>query len=117
MVRLMESQLDLNGYDVFTANDGVACMSMVRKQNPELILLDLGLPAVDGFKTLERLKGLIPFCSILVVVLTGREACEVQERVLIVGAGVDRLRCGLPTSIRLPARLPIRLRDIGETAN
>ncbi len=86
MLRLMSVKLKKSGYEVAVASDGVACMSAVRKENPDLIILDLGLPAGDGFKTLERLKSLVPFAGIPVVVLTAREASEAKERALNAGA-------------------------------
>ncbi len=86
MLRLLSAKLKKNGYHVGFASDGISCMSEVRKQDPDLIVLDLGLPAGDGFKTLERLKGLVPYSSIPVVVLTAREASEVKDKALNAGA-------------------------------
>lgn len=86
MLRLMSVKLKKNGYEVVVAGDGVACMSMVRKETPDLIVLDLGLPAGDGFKTLERLKSLVPFSSIPVIVLTARDAAEAKDKALNAGA-------------------------------
>lgn len=104
MLRLMSVKLKKNGYEVVVAGDGVACMSVVRKENPDLIVLDLGLPAGDGFKTLERLKSLVPFSGIPVVVLTARDASEAKERALDAGASAffektaskDEVMGGLP---------------------
>lgn len=86
MLRLMSVKLKKNGYEVVVAGDGISCMSMVRKEHPDLIVLDLGLPAGDGFKTLERLKSLVPFSSIPVIVLTARDASEAKDRALSCGA-------------------------------
>ena len=86
MLRLMSVKLKKSGYEVVIAGDGVACMSMVRKETPDLIVLDLGLPAGDGFKTLERLKSLVPFSSIPVIVLTARDAAETTDKALSAGA-------------------------------
>jgi len=86
MLRLMSSRLKKSGFEVAFATDGVSCMSEVRKQDPDLILLDLGLPAGDGFKTLERLRGQVAFADIPVVVLTGQDASDVKDRAMEAGA-------------------------------
>lgn len=86
MLRLLSAKLKKNGYQVAFASDGISCMSEVRKQEPDLIVLDLGMPAGDGFKTLERLKSRVAFSAIPVVVLTAREASEVKQKALNAGA-------------------------------
>jgi DNA-binding response OmpR family regulator len=61
------------GYDVVAAQDGVAAVSIARQEQPDLVLLDLGLPGGDGFTVLERYANLPALCAIPVVVLTGRD--------------------------------------------
>ena len=46
--------LKANGYDTFFAGDSVSAVSEARKHQPDLIILDLGLPGGDGFIVLER---------------------------------------------------------------
>ena len=48
--------LKANHYDTFFAADGVSAVSEARKHQPDLIILDLGLPAGDGFIVLERFR-------------------------------------------------------------
>ena len=48
--------LKANNYETFLAGDGVYAMSETLKRRPDLIILDLGLPAGDGFVVLKRLK-------------------------------------------------------------
>ncbi len=83
---LLSKRLKEHGYSVCSAGDGVACMAEVRKEEPNLIVLDLGLPAGDGFVTLERLQSNLHYASIPVVVLTARQASEVRDRALAAGA-------------------------------
>lgn len=49
-------RLKANGYQVVAATEGYAAVSTVRKEMPDLIILDLGLPAGDGFVVMQRLK-------------------------------------------------------------
>ncbi len=52
----LQLRLTANHYDVISATDGVASIAEARKHVPDLMILDLGLPAGDGFSVLERLK-------------------------------------------------------------
>ena len=61
------------GYDVVVAQDGVGAVSVARQEHPDLVLLDIGLPAGNGIAVLERYANLPALCAIPVVVLTGRD--------------------------------------------
>lgn len=78
--------LKANGYDTFFAGDSVAAMSETRKNQPDLIILDLGLPAGDGFVVLERLRGNNPLPPMPVIVVSGRDLRGNKERALKSGA-------------------------------
>lgn len=86
MLLLLNAKLKAKGYEVVFANDGLTCISMARKEKPDLILLDLGLPAGDGFITLERLRGLLPVADTPVVVFTAQGEDEARERAMSLGA-------------------------------
>jgi len=78
--------LRAHNYDTFFAADSVAAVSEARKQMPDLILLDLGLPAGDGFVVLERfqkntLLGMIP-----VIVVSATVDTASVDRALLLGA-------------------------------
>ena len=75
-------RLRANNYEVGVASDGVSAVAEARKQKPDLILLDLGLPAGDGFTVLERLQSLEMLAHIPVIVVSGRNRAANQERAL-----------------------------------
>jgi DNA-binding response OmpR family regulator len=56
-------------------------MTVVNRERPDLILLDLGLPAGDGFLVLERLRKIKSLAAIPVLVITGRSDAETRKRV------------------------------------
>jgi DNA-binding response OmpR family regulator len=72
MRQTLQIRLRANGYDVHCTEDGVGAISEARKHRPDLILLDLGLPAGDGFVILDRLKTNLNLSSIPLIVLSGR---------------------------------------------
>ena len=86
MRQALQIRLRANGYDVHCAEDGVGAISEARKHTPDLIVLDLGLPAGDGFVVLDILRTNLNLSSIPVIVLSGRDRRASQERVLNAGA-------------------------------
>jgi CheY-like chemotaxis protein len=86
-VRLsLHVRLKVNNYDVLFAGNGVASIAEARKHMPDLIILDLGLPAGDGFSVLERLKANPNLSMIPVIVVSGRVRTPNRERALKAGA-------------------------------
>ena len=56
MVRFVRMNLDLEGYLALEANNGIQALEKTRDLNPDLILLDVEMPGLDGFETLKRLR-------------------------------------------------------------
>ncbi len=54
--QLMRVILELDGFEVMTATDGVDCLESVRGLRPDLITLDVAMPRLDGLTTAERLR-------------------------------------------------------------
>ena len=52
----ISDSLAFEGYDIITANDGQAALNMARSENPDLIILDIMLPKIDGYKVCRLLK-------------------------------------------------------------
>jgi two-component system KDP operon response regulator KdpE len=82
----LAAKLKANGYAVVSAADGVGAVAVARREAPDLILLDLGLPAGDGFLLLERLKALTDILAIPVIVLSARDPSTNKQRALKAGA-------------------------------
>jgi len=86
-VRLaLQVRLNANHYDVVCAGDGVTSISEAQKQKPDLMILDLGLPAGDGFSVLQRMKANEKLASIPVIVLSGRDRVDNRDRAIKAGA-------------------------------
>ena len=78
--------LTAHHYDTFFAADGLSAIGEVRKHQPDLIILDLGLPAGDGFIVLGRLRGNMNLALTPVIVVSGRDIHGNTERALKAGA-------------------------------
>ncbi|MGE4286875.1 MAG: response regulator [Phycisphaerae bacterium] len=70
---LLKFNLESRGYDVETCSDGRMALEAARRNHPDLILLDLMLPGVDGFTICKRIKGETDTASIKVIMLTARD--------------------------------------------
>jgi len=78
--------LKANGYETFFAADTIGAISQARKQNPDLIILDLGLPGGDGYVVLERLRTNLHLGMIPIIVVSARDLHANRERALKAGA-------------------------------
>jgi|ERR1700722_10159280 two-component system KDP operon response regulator KdpE len=79
-------RLKANGYRVVSAPDAISAIAMARKEAPDLVILDLGLPAGDGFMVLQRMRNLTELMTTPVIVLTARGPAGNEKRVLDAGA-------------------------------
>jgi DNA-binding response OmpR family regulator len=84
--RALKIRLQANHYDTVQASDGYSAISVAQKESPNLIILDLGLPAGDGFVVLERLQNSDTLSNIPVIVLTARDPLSNEQKTLQAGA-------------------------------
>jgi CheY-like chemotaxis protein len=78
--------LELNGYQVSVANDGIEGLAQARKLRPDLILLDLGMPRMDGFQVMDEMREDEILKDIPVVVLSAWAAAKHREQAEAAGA-------------------------------
>jgi DNA-binding response OmpR family regulator len=79
--QLLHLQLTAAGYDTAFARDAATALAVARKESPNAIILDLGLPAGDGFVVMQRLRSLPEFEMVPIVVITARDASEGEKAV------------------------------------
>ena len=72
IVRLIQVNLERQGYEVITAYNGAECLQKVKEDRPDLIVLDVMMPEMTGFEVLEALKKNPETESIPVIMLTAR---------------------------------------------
>jgi len=105
LVRVIESYLTKDGFDVRTAGDGETALALARESEPDLVVLDLGLPGMDGVEVCRQLR---TFSRCYILMLTAR-ADEVD--VLIgLGVGADDYVTKPFSPRQLMARIGVLLR-------
>jgi len=72
IVRLLEVNLQRQGFEVLKAYNGAECLQMVETDRPDLIILDVMMPEMSGFEVLQKLKGDPSTAEIPVIMLTAR---------------------------------------------
>ena len=111
-------RLRANRYDTVNAVDGYSAIAVAYKEHPDLIILDLGLPAGDGYVVLDRLQKDDKLSAIPVIVLTARDPHSSEQRALDAGAAaffqkpadnaelLEVIRATLPKGSAAPRALP-----------
>ena len=101
---LISINLQLVGYEVFTAEDGIVAENFLEKQKVDLILLDVMIPGIDGFSLIEKIKK----HNIPVIFVTAKES--VLDRVKGLRLGADDYIIKPFETIELLARIEVVLR-------
>ncbi|MDQ6803000.1 MAG: response regulator [Acidobacteriota bacterium] len=86
MRQVLHLRLKMLQYDTVPVADAVSAMFEARKQAPDLILLDLGLPGGGGLNLMQRLQTIPRLAVIPVIVLSARERTAMEQPVLDAGA-------------------------------
>lgn len=84
-MRLMRMILSANGYDVLEATDGEEGLKMAQEGRPDLIVLDIQLPKMEGTEVAKRLRAMPEFDGIPMIALTAYAMKGDQERILEAG--------------------------------
>jgi CheY-like chemotaxis protein len=72
--------LEMEGFEVKVANDGMAALKIAEGFRPDVVLLDIGLPGMNGFEVAQRLRTQPESCDALLIALTGYGEAESRTR-------------------------------------
>ena len=108
-LRALRITLGARGYEVLLARDGQHALEMAIDHKPDIILLDLGMPRVDGVKVIEAVRG---WSSAPILVISGRSGSA--EKVEALDAGADDYVTKPFSMDELLARIRVLTRRIGQ---
>lgn len=72
IVRLVQVNLERAGYEVVTAYDGVEALEKMKTENPDMVVLDVMMPRMDGFEVLKNLQADPRYQDVPVIMLTAK---------------------------------------------
>ena len=113
-VKLLEAKLLVEYYEVIKANDGPSALEMVKEQSPDIVLLDVMMPGMDGYEVCRKIKADPKTCYLPVVMVTALN--EVRDRVVGLEAGADDFLTKPVNDVALFARIRslVRLKRAGD---
>jgi CheY-like chemotaxis protein len=82
---LVKTVLEGSGYQVYEARDGLEAVAQARAHNPDLIILDLHMPGLDGFGVIQELRREQTFAATPIMALTASAMMGDKERATAVG--------------------------------
>lgn len=103
--RVVQYELEQAGFGVLAAFDGISGLTLAREQNPDLVILDLGLPDIEGAEVTRRLRknGSVP-----IIILTALDSLE--RKLALLEAGADDYMTKPFHPEELVARVKVQLR-------
>ncbi len=82
---MLERRLRRKGYDVIFAADGEKAVDMAAAESPDLILMDMSLPGIDGWETTHRIKAARESADIPIIALTAHAMASDRDKALAAG--------------------------------
>lgn len=110
ILELLRFNLEKEGYGVCLAKDGQEALDLVEKEQPDLVVLDLMLPGMDGLEVCRRIRLIPKYLQIPIIMLTAKG--EVIDKVLGLELGADDYMTKPFSPRELVARIKARLRRI-----
>ena len=112
IVRLLQAYFEKEGFAVFTAYDGLAALTAVKEHAPDIVVLDLMLPELDGWEVCRRLR---QESEVAILMLTARD--EENDRLVGLEMGADDYVAKPFSPREVVARAKAILRRVGRAIN
>jgi signal transduction histidine kinase len=96
---MMAAMLVSHGYPVLQARDGLEGVKLAHGQHPDVALVDIGLPGIDGYEVARRLRGAVETRGIRLIAVTGYGLAEDQRRVLEAGFDLHMVKPVEPAAL------------------
>ena len=91
--------LEARGYRTLTAGDGPAGLAVAREARPDLVIIDMGLPGMDGWETTRRLRADPVTRGAAIVAVTGHATGEARQRAIDAGVNAYLVKPCAPEDV------------------
>jgi two-component system CheB/CheR fusion protein len=85
VLAVLQLELEWLGYQIDAASDATAAIDAARRVRPDIIISDLGMPGVDGFEFIRRVRGIPDLASVPAIALTGSTSDRNVQQALAFG--------------------------------
>ena len=105
---VIAASLGMDGYEILEACGGAEAIEAIARSKPDLVLLDLMMPEVDGFAVLRKVRGEMGLTAMPVMVITAMSEADAQEQALDVGADDYMTKPFIPKILRARVKAQFR---------
>ena len=84
-IMVIKTRLEASGYEVITANDGATGLQLAKEEHPDLVLLDIVMPGMDGIEVCSRLRASEKTRDIPVIAITASGEKSMEDRCITAG--------------------------------
>ncbi len=81
LLEAMSCRLENEGYKVFTTQDGYQALAIARREEPDLMILDINMPAGSGFSVQKRVQAIDSIANVPLIFITGHDIAKLPESV------------------------------------
>ena len=85
-IDILQMRLESQGYDVIAAADGEQALAVVHERLPDLVLLDIMMPGMDGYQTIQEIRSMPRFASLPIVAVTAKAMKGDRQKCIEAGA-------------------------------
>ena len=85
--KILKFKLEKHGYSVITAENGEIALQIIRRESPDLIILDLMMPKMDGFEVCKRIRRNFQTAQIPIIMLTAKS--DMADKIKGLGGGAN----------------------------
>ena len=108
ILKILERELFFDGFDVISAKNGASALVRIYQDQPDLVLLDLLMPVLDGYQVLREIRANTSTNNLPVIVLTGVSDVESEQAAVKLGANYYLTKPWNPETLQAAVRVALR---------